>query len=132
MNDAEVYELLQGTRVLTIGTIVFIKPIYDKSKYGKTYRNGYQLAIKTPHEITVRGETLPIFITVVGKPASWHVYHIIKRLREPISVSGIRKVTKVYKNKKGDTERAIWVILKEKPIPTMVYLGKDLYSLIDN
>ena len=131
MTKVEVFELLQGSRIMTVGTIAFIKPRYDKSKLGKTHRSGYQLAIRTPHTITTKGERLPIFLSVIGKSSSWHAYHILKKTQTPISISGIREVTKIYKNKKGNTERMIWVILKKIPMPTMVYVGKDLYSLID-
>lgn len=131
MTKAEAFDLLQGSRIMTVGIIESIKPRYDKTKIGKTYRSGYQLAIRTPHTIVVKGEEFPIFLSVIGKSSSWHAYHILKKTRMSISVSGIRDVTKIYKNKKEGADRLIWVILKKIPIPTMVYMGKNLYSLID-
>jgi len=131
MNKTNVFDLLQGSFVMTTGVVEFVKPRYDRFKFGKTYRIGYQIAIRTPHTVTTRGATLPIFVSIIGKSSSWHAYHILMRTKAPISISGIREVTKVYENKKKKNKRTIWVILKKEPVPTMVYMGENLYSLID-
>lgn len=131
MTKEEVFELLQGSRVMTTGKIESVKPCYNRTKLGKTYRSGYKIAIRTPHNVVSHNEKIPIFISVHGKSSAWHSYHILQKTKQPISISGFRQTTKIYPDKKNKKKRVIWVILKKTPSPTMIYMGGNIYSFLE-
>jgi hypothetical protein len=123
MAEEGILSLLRGRTAFTTGTIVFIKPYYIKGAAGRPRRIGYKLSIDTERKVKIKGEAYPVLVSAFGKKEGWHSYRRLMRRGARVSVSGLRKATKVYENERAENGMAVWVILKRSPPPNLALVS---------
>jgi len=118
--STDALSLLTSRDIFTTGRIISRKPYYIKDRQGKPRRIGYKLAILTPHTIEYQGESIPLYISALGKSDSWFIYRKLEKSKQQIGVSGIRAVSKLYTSRGREKKKGFWIILSKNPRPNLM------------